>query len=95
MASTFSVWAWRKACSALVQRRLVVGQHGDGEQRALAAPASPMAKVATGMPFGICTMESSESTPDRALDCTGTPSTGTVVLAASMPGRWAAPPARR
>ena len=25
--------------------------------------------------------------------CTGTPSTGTVVLAASMPGRWAAPPA--
>ena len=60
---------------------------------ALAAPASPMAKVATGMPFGICTMESSESWPDSAFDCTGTPSTGTMVLAASMPGRWAAPPA--
>jgi hypothetical protein len=28
---------------------------------ALAAPASPMAKVATGIPFGICTIESSES----------------------------------
>ena len=60
---------------------------------ALAAPAAPMAKVATGMPLGIITIECSESTPDSALDCTGTPSTGTVVLAASMPGRWAAPPA--
>ena len=60
---------------------------------ALAAPASPMAKVATGMPFGICTIDSSESSPRRYFDGTGTPSTGTMVLAAIMPGRWAAPPA--
>ena len=60
---------------------------------ALAAPAVPMANVATGMPLGICTMLCSESTPERCLLATGLPSTGTVVLAANMPGRWAAPPA--
>ncbi len=60
---------------------------------AFAAPALPMANVATGMPAGICTIDSSESMPLSALDCTGTPSTGTAVLAASMPGRCAAPPA--
>src|SRR5471030_3190989 len=60
---------------------------------ALAAPATPMAKVATGMPLGIWTMECSESTPLRCLPATGTPSTGTTVLAASMPGKCAAPPA--
>ncbi|MNN84228.1 hypothetical protein D3C81_2013640 [compost metagenome] len=43
---------------------------------ALIAPALPMARVATGMPAGICTMESSESTPESIADCTGTPSTG-------------------
>src|SRR5690606_17343976 len=60
---------------------------------ALAAPAAPMAKVATGTPFGICTMDRSESRPCRCLDGTGTPSTGTVVMEATMPGRCAAPPA--
>src|SRR2546427_9083422 len=54
---------------------------------ALAAPASPMAKVATGMPFGICTVESSESRPCRCLEGIGTPSTGSVVCAASTPAR--------
>ena len=29
----------------------------------------------------------------QRLDSTGTPSTGSIVLAAAMPGRWAAPPA--
>ena len=60
---------------------------------ALAAPAVPMANVATGTPLGICTIACSESTPCRCRLGTGTPSTGTVVLDASMPGRWAAPPA--
>ncbi len=39
------------------------------------------------MPAGICTIDSSESMPLSALLCTGTPSTGTAVLAASMPGK--------
>ena len=52
-----------------------------------------MANVATGTPAGICTIDSSESCPCRWRVGTGTPSTGTVVLAASMPGRCAAPPA--
>jgi len=60
---------------------------------ALAAPASPMAKVATGMPFGICTIDNKESWPLRYFDGTGTPRTGMVVFAANIPGRCAAPPA--
>ena len=36
---------------------------------------------------------SSESQPDSAWERTGTPMTGSVVCAATMPGRWAAPPA--
>ncbi len=60
---------------------------------ALAAPASPMARVATGTPAGICTMDNRLSMPFRALDWTGTPSTGSSVIEAAMPGRWAAPPA--
>ena len=36
-------------------------------------------------------MDSSESIPFSAFDCTGTPRTGTRVFAAAIPGRWAAP----
>ena len=57
------------------------------------APARPMAKVCTGIPAGIWTIERSESMPSRAFDWTGTPMTGKTVMAAAMPGRWAAPPA--
>ena len=57
------------------------------------APARPMASVPTGMPAGICTIESRLSWPESALDSTGTPNTGSGVIAAVMPGRWAAPPA--
>jgi hypothetical protein len=35
-----------------------------------------MASVPTGMPAGICTIDSSESWPDSAFDSTGTPNTG-------------------
>ena len=38
-------------------------------------------------------MLSSESTPRSTADSTGTPITGSAVCAATMPGRWAAPPA--
>ena len=47
-----------------------------------------------GIPLGICTIECSESSPRRVLDGTGTPRTGTVVFAASMPGRRGAVRAR-
>ena len=57
------------------------------------APATPMASVPTATPAGICAIESNESSPFNARDSTGTPSTGSQVCAAIMPGRWAAPPA--
>src|ERR1700730_5719598 len=59
---------------------------------ALAAPDGPMATVATGTPFGIWTVDSSESKPFKALTI-GTPITGSTVWAAIAPARWAAPPA--
>ena len=52
-----------------------------------------MATVATGTPGGICTMDSSESSPSKDLPKIGTPMTGKVVNAAVTPGRCAAPPA--
>jgi len=45
------------------------------------------------MPAGICTMESRLSIPFSALLSTGTPRTGSSVIDAAIPGRWAAPPA--
>src|SRR5580704_4611154 len=58
---------------------------------ALRAPLT--ATVATGMPLGIWTMASSESSPPRLASATGTPITGSGVAAATTPARWAAPPA--
>ena len=52
-----------------------------------------MATVATGTPFGIWTIESSESRPFNAALFTGTPMTGRIVCDATIPGRCAAPPA--
>ena len=60
---------------------------------AFVAPASPIANVAVGTPAGICTIESKESTPCKALDFTGIPNTGNGVIDAAIPGRCAAPPA--
>src|ERR671916_43329 len=53
----------------------------------------PTETVATGTPAGICTIDSSESSPSRWRSGTGTPITGSTVAAATIPGRWAAPPA--
>ena len=55
--------------------------------------AAPIASVPTGMPAGICTIDSSESIPSSVDSGTGTPITGRGVSDASIPGRWAAPPA--
>ena len=52
-----------------------------------------MATVATGTPAGICTIDNSESWPFSVELFTGTPMTGSSVIAAAIPGRWAAPPA--
>ena len=60
---------------------------------AFVAPASPMAKVAVGIPAGIWTIERRESIPFKHLDLTGTPKTGMVVMEAVIPGKCAAPPA--
>ena len=57
---------------------------------AFTAPARPMAMHPTGMPAGICAIESNESIPFNALDCTGTPRTGKRVFEAVMPGSCAA-----
>ena len=46
-----------------------------------------MASVPTGTPRGICTIDSSESTPRSTLLSTGTPSTGSIEIAASIPGK--------
>jgi ATP-dependent DNA helicase RecQ len=59
---------------------------------AFTAPARPMASVPTGMPAGICTIESSESRPPSCVPI-GTPRTGLSVFEATTPARCAAPPA--
>src|SRR5699024_7430937 len=90
---TLSACAARK--SARRRRRLgrVTASCATANKAALRAPESPMAKVAVGTPLGICTIDNSESSPCSARLCTGTPSTGSNVWAATMPGKWAAPPA--
>ena len=51
------------------------------------------ATVATGNPLGICTVASRASRPSMAPPFIGMPTTGSVVLAAKAPARWAAIPA--
>ncbi len=57
------------------------------------APPGPTAIVATGTSAGICTIESSESSPPANSVGTGIPMTGSVVWAATTPAKCAAPPA--
>ena len=83
-----------KLAQLLAQRRVVIGEDRDGQQRRVVrARLSRSPSVPTGMPPGICTIDSSESMPFSAWLSTGTPNTGSSVLAATMPGRCAAPPA--
>src|SRR4051812_25863361 len=89
----------RRVCSATKSRSFsrssgrVDASMRTASRAALAAPALPMASVPTGTPEGIWTIDSRESRPLSAWLWTGTPSTGRRVWAATMPGRWAAPPA--
>src|SRR5262249_11300832 len=93
LPSTAAVWRSRNASSAVAIAECLLARMAAAQSAALAAPAEPIEKVATGTPARICTIDSSESSPPRDFDCTGTPRTGSVVFAAAMPGRWAAPPA--
>jgi hypothetical protein len=53
----------------------------------------PIAIVATGTPPGICAVESSASNPFKEEESIGTPITGRAEWAATVPAKWAAPPA--
>ena len=91
-ASSWRLPRGRRRARSPVRRRRRASS-ATANSAAFVAPASPMANVATGTPAGICTIEYSESCPPRWRRATGTPSTGTVVFAASIPGKCAAPPA--
>src|SRR5262249_45278885 len=93
LSRTTAVCRRRKLSSAAATCGCWFARIEAAHRAALVAPGAPIAKVATGTPAGICTMDRSESRPPSALDCTGTPSTGRLVFEAVMPGRWAAPPA--
>ena len=61
-------------------------QQGHGEQTGIGGTRPPMAKVATGTPLGICTMESRNPSPELA-GGDGHAQHRDRGLAASMPGR--------
>src|SRR5882762_4601227 len=87
LPSTPAVWRSRYASRAAAMAGCLLARIAAAHSAALVAPAAPIANVATGTPAGICTMDNNESSPPRDFDCTGTPSTGRLVLAAVMPGR--------
>src|SRR5690606_34572124 len=92
-SGTAAVWAARQPSSASATRASPSASTEAASSAALIAPALPIASVPTGTPPGICTIESRLSSPLSAALSTGTPKTGSVVSAATIPGRWAAPPA--
>src|SRR5262249_35634864 len=92
-SATPSVWRARQASGALASLASDSARMDAASSAALMAPALPIASVPTGTPPGICTIDSRESMPFSAWLSTGTPSTGSGVMEAVMPGRWAAPPA--
>mmetsp|Transcript_8662 Transcript_8662/g.22841 ORF Transcript_8662/g.22841 Transcript_8662/m.22841 type:complete len:255 (-) Transcript_8662:748-1512(-) len=85
--------SWRRMNSCILRRRWISSIPNIRTASKPAFAALPIATVATGTPRGICTMDSSESLPESAEDFTGTPITGRGVIAATIPGRCAAPPA--
>src|SRR5690606_15979269 len=78
----------RRNCSSFSRSSLrEFARIATARSAAFFAPASPIASVPTGIPAGICTIERSESMPLSARLSIGTPSTGSVVCDAHMPGR--------
>jgi hypothetical protein len=90
---TRSVCSWRNRRSFSRRAGRLLARIAIASSAAFMAPGLPIARVPTGMPPGIWTIDSSESIPFRAWLSTGTPSTGSRVYAATIPGRCAAPPA--
>ena len=65
------------------ERMRALARIAAARKAALMAPALPMARVPTGMPAGICAIDSKESRPFRARDWMGTPRTGREICAAT------------
>src|SRR4051794_19156064 len=84
---TASVWDLRHSSIFMRISGYLLPRMLPASSAALVAPAVPIARVPTGTPAGICTIESSESTPLSVLLLMGTPSTGRDVWAATMPGK--------
>src|SRR5215468_2016094 len=93
LLATAAVRAARQASSARAILASLNASTAVASSAALMAPGSPIASVPTGTPAGIWAMERRLSRPLSALLSTGTPKTGSGVSEATMPGRWAAPPA--
>src|SRR3954466_2301639 len=91
--ATAAVWRERHSSSAPARTGSFSASTAAASSAALMAPGLPMASVPTGMPPGIWTIDSRLSIPLREWLSIGTPKTGSGVMAAAMPGRWAAPPA--
>src|ERR1700676_1448379 len=87
LARTRSVCAPRNLRSASRMCGYLLPRMAAASRAALIAPDLPIASVPTGMPPGICAIERSESRPFKAFDSTGTPSTGSTVFEAVMPGK--------
>src|SRR5205085_4619718 len=92
-SATEPVCFWRQASSRAASASSTVASMAAASSAALTAPALPMARVPTGIPAGIWTIDKRLSMPFRAWVSIGTPSTGSAVIDAVMPGKWAAPPA--
>src|SRR5262249_48514198 len=86
-ASTFLVCEARNFRSDSRMAGYLLPSAAAASRAALIAPAFPMASEPTGIPAGICAMESKESSPFNAFDSTGTPKTGSTVFDAVIPGK--------
>src|SRR5204862_5383489 len=80
MARTFLVCEERNLRSDSRIFVYLLPRDAAARRAALIAPALPIARVPTGIPPGICAIESSESSPLRGFDSIGTPKTGRTVL---------------
>src|SRR4030095_10346113 len=93
VARIFASWSLRNACSLSRSSGRLLAKIAIANKAAFTAPGFPIASVPTGMPPGICTVASNESSPFKDSPFIAPPRTGSVVCAAKTPARCAAPPA--